>query len=356
VISKHASPSGSCREYSPSKIAPQGRLYLWLSSGRSVQKVHGYLRDSGWPHQISEEDQCVTVLLKGEVQANLFDRLSSLLTAAEFEDAKALFKPGSEEVGVRDFPKVRPLRRLAALSRAQWLFDMVSEERLTSFFQPIVWSDEPAKIYAHECLLRGVQTDGSLIAPASILGLAKDSGTIFRTDFAARKAAIRRAAHLNVTDNLFINFTPAAVHDPANSLRTTIHAVDEADIPRENIVFEITETERTYDVLHLRSLIDHYRRFGFRIALDDVGSGYSSLNLIHQLRPDFIKLDMHLVRDIDQDPYKATITQKILEIAQKLDIKTVAEGIETTEELDWVRDHGADFAQGYLIAEPKVHP
>jgi EAL domain-containing protein (putative c-di-GMP-specific phosphodiesterase class I) len=132
--------------------------------------------------------------------------------------------------------------------------------------------------------------------------------------------------------------------------------VDEAGIPREKVVFEITETERTHDVLHFRGIIDQYRRFGFRIALDDVGSGYSSLNLLHQLRPDFLKLDMHLIRGVDRDPYKATIAQKILEIAQKLDIKSVAEGIETTEEMDWVRDHGADFVQGYLIAKPKLHP
>jgi EAL domain-containing protein (putative c-di-GMP-specific phosphodiesterase class I) len=92
------------------------------------------------------------------------------------------------------------------------------------------------------------------------------------------------------------------------------------------------------------------------IALDDLGAGFSSLNLIHQLRPDFIKLDMDLVRNVHQDPYKAVITEKLLEIAQSLNIRTIAEGIECQEELTWVRTHGATFVQGYLIAKPAALP
>jgi EAL domain-containing protein (putative c-di-GMP-specific phosphodiesterase class I) len=357
VIQSHA-PMGrdSCCGPLPEKTSGSGRVYLWLPSSHSVKKLHGYLRDSGWSHQIDKEDRCILVRLDGEGLDSLFDSLSRLLTIREFEDAKALFKPGSEELSMRDFPRVWPLRRLTALGRVGWLRDMLSEERLTSFFQPIVWSREPTKIYAHECLLRGIETDGSLVAPAYILGLARDSGTIFPTDLAACKTAIREAARLNVKGNLFVNFTPNAIYDPASCLRSTIDAINEVGIPHEKVVFEVTETDKAHDVLHLRGIIDYYRKFGFRIALDDVGSGYSSLNLIHQLRPDFIKMDMHLIHDVDRDPYKATIAQKILEIAHKLDIKSVAEGIETAEEMSWIRAHGATFAQGYFIAKPSTLP
>ena len=72
--------------------------------------------------------------------------------------------------------------------------------------------------------------------------------------------------------------------------------------------------------------------------------------------PDIVKLDMELVRHIHEDPYKASITQKLLEIAQQLGIRTVAEGIETPEELRWVREHGVDYVQGYLIARPQSPP
>ena len=74
-----------------------------------------------------------------------------------------------------------------------------------------------------------------------------------------------------------------------------------------------------------------------------MGSGYSSLNMIHRLKPDFIKLDMQLMRDVDSDPYKALVVQKVLEMAQGLQVETIAEGVETEGELLWAREHGAPF-------------
>ena len=136
----------------------------------------------------------------------------------------------------------------------------------------------------------------------------------------------------------------------------TVAAISEVGIPPANVVFEIIESDHTPDANHLKSLIAYYRQAGFRVALDDLGAGYSSLNLIHQLRPDIMKLDMELIRGIHQDSYKASITEKLLELAQKLGILTVAEGIETPEELRWVREHGVDFVQGYLIARPSSPP
>jgi EAL domain-containing protein (putative c-di-GMP-specific phosphodiesterase class I) len=97
-----------------------------------------------------------------------------------------------------------------------------------------------------------------------------------------------------------------------------------------------------------------YRDAGFRVALDDVGAGYSSLNLLHQLRPDFVKLDMDLIRGVDGDPYKALIAGKIIEIATALGIETIAEGIETPGELEWAQTNGATYAQGFGIARPGV--
>ena len=92
------------------------------------------------------------------------------------------------------------------------------------------------------------------------------------------------------------------------------------------------------------------------MALDDIGAGYSSLNLLHQLRPDFIKLDIALIRDVDRDPYKALVAQKILEIAQRLGIETIAEGVEREEEFAWVKSTGATYAQGYLFGRPAPEP
>jgi EAL domain-containing protein (putative c-di-GMP-specific phosphodiesterase class I) len=88
------------------------------------------------------------------------------------------------------------------------------------------------------------------------------------------------------------------------------------------------------------------------VALDDVGAEYSGLNLLHQLRPDFIKIDMALIHGVTEDPYKALITTKTLEIAAALGVESIAEGVGTDAELAWVREHGAIYAQGYAIARP----
>ena len=94
----------------------------------------------------------------------------------------------------------------------------------------------------------------------------------------------------------------------------------------------MTESEKIEDDRHLRKILDFYRKSGFRIALDDLGSGYGSLNRLAALRPDFVKLDMSLVQDVDQDPYLAAIASKLLELAEDLGVSVVAEGVETEEQ------------------------
>ena len=95
---------------------------------------------------------------------------------------------------------------------------------------------------------------------------------------------------------------------------------------------------------------------GFRVALDDMGSGYNSLNSLTQIKPDFIKLDMQLIRGVHRDTYKSCVAAKLLEMAQALGVATVVEGVEEPAEWQWAADHGADFAQGYLFARPNAVP
>jgi EAL domain-containing protein (putative c-di-GMP-specific phosphodiesterase class I) len=127
-------------------------------------------------------------------------------------------------------------------------------------------------------------------------------------------------------------------------------------IPYGKVVYEVTETYRADDVCGIGAPTDYCRNNGLRVALDDVGSGCSSLNLIHRLRPDFIKLDSELVRGVERDPYKAAIARRVTELAQDLGTGTVAEGVETPQEMDWARSHGATLAQGWLVAKPANPP
>jgi EAL domain-containing protein (putative c-di-GMP-specific phosphodiesterase class I) len=243
-----------------------------------------------------------------------------------------------------------------ARTGSQWLINLLGAGRLTSFFQPIVMAKSPATIYGHEALLRGLSTEGDLIPPQRLFESARDAGLIFQLDLAARRSAIACAHAHGLRGKLFVNFAPTAIYDPASCLRSTVAAVDQTSIARSDVVFEIVETERAHDPKHLSNILDYYRGAGFRVALDDVGAGYSSLNLIHELRPDLLKLDMELIRHVDQDPYKARLVANLLDVANALGIDTLAEGVETEGERDWVAHHGATYLQGFLFARPAAAP
>lgn len=355
-----AEPSGTWSRYSrwgtlPEKLVGPGRLHLWPSPSHTLAKIYTHLRDSGWVCETTG-DSSMVVHVDDDRLSDLFAALSGTLTKSEMENTRALFKPGADGLSVSDIPRARSLRQLSAFVRSGWLLDMLSEGRLTSHFQPIVKTDDPTEIYGQECLLRGIGADGGLIRAGPILEAAKACGVLFQADLAARLTAIREVARHGVESNLFINLTPVSIYDPELYLRSTIEAIDEAGLDRRKIVFEFTETEDAGDADYLRNIADYCREKGFRVALDDVGSSCSPLNLIHRVRPDFIKLDRQLIRGVHGNPYKAIVTQKVLEMAQELGVKSVAEGVETHEELSWVRDRGATFAQGYLLANPTNPP
>lgn len=250
--------------------------------------------------------------------------------------------------------RITSLYECLAFQRSGWLLELLDAGRLTSHFQPIVAAAGPDSVFGYEALMRGLDGDGRLFPAGRILDGARDAGVLFPLDLAARKSAIRQARAHDVADHLFINFTPNAIYDPTYCLRSTLRAVEDSRLSPERLVFEVTKAEEIKDTGALERILAVYPAAGCKVALDDLGSGYSSLNLLHQIKPDFIKLDMLLVRDVDRQPYKAAVAAKILEMAHDVGARTIAEGIETQGEFEWVREHGADYVQGYFIAKPSA--
>lgn len=347
-------PCARC-ESLPSIATESGDLHLWLPVGHSRTKVAAYLKEAGRVFDHADAGGLI-IPLDARRANDVLLPLAGLLSQVETADARCLFKAGGGSLTVADVPHVQSLKQFLKLSQSSWLVEMLRDDRLTSHFQPIVEIADPTRPYGHELLLRGVGADGSQVSPGHLFDVARECGMLFQLDLAARRSAIRSSIARRVEGQLFINFTPTAIYDPSHCLRSTITAIDEAGIYHERIVFEVIEADKTVDVFHLRGILNYYRSAGFKVALDDIGSGYSSLNLLHQLRPDFIKLDIELVRGVDRDPYKALIAEKILEIAMQLGISTIAEGVERQEELEWVKAHGATYAQGYLLGRPSAEP
>ncbi|MDY8107597.1 EAL domain-containing protein [Fulvimarina sp. 2208YS6-2-32] len=215
-------------------------------------------------------------------------------------------------------------------------------------FQPIV-DIVGERVWGYEALVRGLAGEGAW----SILSQVTEEQR-YRFDQACRTKAIELAAGLFDREGtrLSINFLPNAIYDPATCLRGTLAAARKNRLPLTSIMFEFTEGEQVVDVAHLHRIIEEYRRVGFITALDDFGAGYAGLGLLADFQPDLIKIDMHLVRNIDASPARRSIVAAILMVARQLDIMVLAEGIETEAELRELRSAGVRLMQGYYFAKP----
>lgn len=217
---------------------------------------------------------------------------------------------------------------------------------ITMAFQPIV-DLESRSVFGYEALVRGKGGEGA----ATVLGLV-DEHNRYAFDQTCRVTAIDLAARLGLTGMLSINFLPNAVYRPETCIRATLEAAAERAFPTERLMFEVTESERVRDHAHLKRIFAEYRRHGFTTAIDDFGAGHSGLNLLADFQPDVVKLDMALTRGVDGDRVRRAIVAGIVRLCSELDIRVVAEGIETPSECLALQDEGITLFQGYLFAKP----
>ncbi|HYF60092.1 MAG TPA: EAL domain-containing protein [Burkholderiaceae bacterium] len=213
-------------------------------------------------------------------------------------------------------------------------------------FQPIV--DVPRRtVFAYEALVRGVAGESA----ASVLSRVDESNR-YRFDQDCRIAAVGLAARLGLERTLSINFMPNAVYQPETCIRATLATARRVGFPTSRLMFEVSEGEDALDKAHLRAIFDEYRRQGFLTAIDDVGAGYSGLNLLAELEPDVVKVDMALVRDIDARPRARTVVAHLARLCEALGARVVAEGVESPVESRVLLDLGIALQQGYLFARP----
>lgn len=282
----------------------------------------------------------------------------SVFDHEELESIRCYLTARSEAPNVARLMQSQRLSNLLAWVNGQWLVDVLNKRRLITHFQPIVATGEPGDVFAYECLLRGQERNGETISPGRLFTAARDTGMLSSLDAEARLTAIEcfRKSHLPAETKVFINVNPRSLEDPCRSLNGTMQAIFSSGLEPERFVFEVVESDEVVDFDSLMQILDFCREAGCRVALDDLGAGYNSLNLLARIKPDFIKLDMGLIRDVDQDAYKGRVAAKLLELARELNVKTVAEGVETEGEWQWAVRHGADYSQGYYFAKPAAIP
>jgi diguanylate cyclase (GGDEF)-like protein len=234
------------------------------------------------------------------------------------------------------------------------LLEIIQQRKLTALFQPIL-DLKSGEIYGYEGLIRG-PSDSPLHAPISLFGAATQQNLLFEIEMLSRQIVLESFVQLNLPGNLFLNVSPETLLHPSFKNGCTLGFLKTLGLPPERVVIEITENQPTYDFVAMRKALLHYRSMGFKIAIDDLGEGFSSLRLWSELRPEFIKVDMHFVQGVDTDPIKLQFLQSIQLIANSCGTKVIAEGIETATELSTIRDMDIMLGQGYFIARPTSNP
>ncbi len=216
-------------------------------------------------------------------------------------------------------------------------------------FQPI-YDAVDHRVWGYEALVRGMSGESAFDVLSRISPEQK-----YRFDQDCRVKAIELAARLFPAGEdlkLSINFMPNAVYEPAACLRATLLAAARCNFPTSSIMFEFTEDEEVADTAHLMNIITEYRRHGFTTAIDDFGAGHAGLGLLVDFQPDLIKIDMKLVRGVDDSVVRQAVVNGIVGIASDLGITVLAEGVETEAEFLFLRAGGIRLFQGYWFAKP----
>jgi EAL domain-containing protein (putative c-di-GMP-specific phosphodiesterase class I) len=249
----------------------------------------------------------------------------------------------------------KPLQRYVNIIQDREFFDIINNKTLTSYFQPIVNAND-GSIFGYEALIRGVKENGELMFPDVLFEKSARNDLDFKLDRLCRESALKTAAVKQITQKIFINFMPTAIYDPEFCLNSTVKWARQLEFDPKNIIFEVVETQSVKDKNHLTNILKYYRNEGFEIALDDVGEGYSSLNMLINLKPDIIKIDRNIIENIDKDELKQSTYKALYTLAKENGIKVLAEGVETLFELEMVKLLGVDYVQGYYYGRPQAEP
>lgn len=221
--------------------------------------------------------------------------------------------------------------------------------------QPIT-SLSTGDVLGYEALSRP-DAPAPLDNPQEFLAAASSCNLLEEVDHSWRMAAVARLGPVLGPDQaLFLNCTPTALTGGHLSPATFQAFVRRHGLQPERVVLEITEERAIEDFDQMRRVVGGFRACGFLFAIDDAGAGASSLQSIVELRPDFIKLDRWLARDIEFDRGRRSMVEAICTFARQVGARVIAEGIETREQLTAFVELGADYGQGYYLGRPAALP
>ena len=231
---------------------------------------------------------------------------------------------------------------------------LILDRSLTIVFQPI-FDIEQESILGYEALTR-LPADSIIRNPDHLFTAADQVGMLSELELHCRQQAINRFAQLKLTGLLFLNVSPCTLSQPDHPKGETLNLLKCAGISPDNVVIEITEQFEANDNHILKQSLEHYRELGFKIAIDDLGTGHSGLKQWSELRPDIVKIDRYFISGCHQNIVKRELLRTIFELGTATGVSIIAEGIELNEEFLLLEKMGMQFAQGFLLSKPEEFP
>ena len=229
----------------------------------------------------------------------------------------------------------------------------VETQRWVLYYQPVV-DLESGRMIGVEALIRWIEADGTLVPPGEFIPLAEELGLIEQIGhWVVRELTYQVQAwrELDIDLEVGFNLSPRQFWQPdlARRIQQEFRA---SGVDPSRVLVEVTETSAMLDPDRAQEILHELHAAGFSIAIDDFGTGYSSLSRLREMPVRVLKIDRSFVSGVNEDRQSASIVSAFLELANGLDMTTLAEGIETAEELAFLRERGCKLGQGFFFSRP----
>jgi EAL domain-containing protein (putative c-di-GMP-specific phosphodiesterase class I) len=263
---------------------------------------------------------------------------------------------GAGRDGARMFEQRMDEAAISRLRLENELRSGLREGQFELYFQPVL-AIKDGRALGAEVLLRWRHPTSGLIAPTEFLPYIENSALMLKLDDWVLQESclllgkLQRDPDLQTPECLAINISHQQFHQP-DFVERVQQIVDETGADPKRLQFEITETILIKDTKDSVDRMHALKQLGIGFAIDDFGTGYSSLSDLRQLPIDTLKIDRTFIRDIDSDPNDAAIVKAILSMAQHIGLTVIAEGVETREQLQFLRKANCSYYQGYLGRPP----
>ncbi|WP_052501688.1 EAL domain-containing protein [Thiomicrospira microaerophila] len=228
------------------------------------------------------------------------------------------------------------------------------QKHIQMHYQPIYLSQNIAQPVHYEALIRLIDHQGKLIYPGLFIELAEQHGLIGSLGMALFKKVCMDIAESALDDNIkvAVNLSPLQFYIE-NLVRQLAQIANASGLNLSRFYFEITETATMHNLPLMLDVLAQLRQQNAKIMLDDFGTGYASLSMLKNIPVNVLKIDQGFVKELGDSSQTESLVKAMIGMAKALELNTVAEGVETQAQADWLIQHGADHLQGYLLGRPK---